>query len=357
MRRLTPSAAVAVVLALASAGCGAKSGLERPEFDAGRPDAFVPTDGFVPPDAPPECRTDATCDDGLACSSDRCVGGTCQHDYLGDRCNDGIFCNGLEQCTPGIGCVSPGRTCDDGVGCTRDFCAPDSDRCSAIPDDALCPLSFRCDLARDCLARALVHDATTLFEIDLPSGELARLGAFPISLNDIALAPDGTFYGASTDVGALVRVDYRTVSYEIVAPVLGSFNALDVAPDGTLYGAADDIVYAFDVEAGVARQVARFPMGWLSSGDLGFVDGRLYATGYRMLIDPTDMLVEIDLVTGRSSIIGAIGFDCVWALAPLGSALYGLTCNGELTQIDLSTGAGTLLASRPGQAYWGAASR
>jgi hypothetical protein len=357
LRRHARVVLAALATSIVLSACGAKTGLDRPEFDAGRPDAFAARDAFVPPDAPPECRTDATCDDGLACSDDRCVGGSCQHTYLGDRCNDSIFCNGLEQCVPGVGCVSPGRTCDDGVACTEDFCAPDSDRCSAIPDDAACPLSFRCDLARGCLARALVHDSTTLFEIDLPSGELARLGAFPISLNDIALAPDGTFYGASTDVSALVRVDYRTVSYEIVAPVFGSFNALDVAPDGTLYGAADDIVYAFDVAAGSAREVARFPAGWLSSGDLAFVEGRLYATAYRMLSDLTDQLVQIDLATGRSALIGAIGFDCMWALAPLGTSLYGLTCNGELTQLDLSTGAGTLLASRPGQAYWGAASR
>ena len=32
---------------LALVGCGAKSGLERPEFDAGRPDALVPNDAFV----------------------------------------------------------------------------------------------------------------------------------------------------------------------------------------------------------------------------------------------------------------------------------------------------------------------
>ena len=354
MRRLN---AALFAFCAASIGCGAKSGLERPEFDAGRPDAFTNADVFVPPDAEPECRNDARCDDGLACSDDRCIEGRCQHTYLGDRCNDGTFCNGLEQCMPGVGCVSPGRLCDDGVPCTEDACAPDSDRCIAIPDDDLCPLSFRCDLTRGCLARALVHDSTTLFEMDLPSGELARLGEFPISLNDIALAPDGTFYGASTDVSALVRVDYRTVSYEIVAPVGGSFNALDVAPDGTLYGAADDIVYAFDVAAGIAREVARFPAGLFSSGDLAFVDGRLYASAYASLTDTSDWLVEIEPVLGRSRVVGMIGFDCMWALAPLGPSLYGLTCDGELTQIDLATGAASLLMTRPGQAFWGAASR
>lgn len=348
---------VLALVVLALPACGAKTGLDEPQIDAGRPDAFLPSDAFVPPDAAPECRTDDDCGDGLACSDDRCEGGSCAHQYLGDRCNDGVFCNGLEQCRPGVGCVSPGRVCDDGVACTLDACDDTLGRCTAEPEDARCPVSFRCDASRGCLARALVHDATTLYEIDLPSGELRLLGTFPISLNDIALAPDGTFYGASTDVGALVRVDYRSVTYEIVAPVRGSFNALDVAPDGTLYGASDDVVYAFDVARGEARPVASFPTGLTSSGDLAFVEGRLYASGRPSLVAPSDMLVEVDLGTGRAGILGPFGQDCVWALAPLGPSLYALTCDGLLLSVDLATGATTTLSARPTQSYWGAASR
>jgi len=223
--------------------------------------------------------------------------------------------------------------------------------------DSLCPMSFRCDVPRGCLARALVHDSSTLFEIDLPSGDLRRVGMFPISLNDIALAPDGTFYGASTEAGGLVRVDYVSVTYEIVAPVFGSFNALDVAPDGTIYGAADDVIYAFDLASGAAREVARMPPGLLSSGDLAFVEGRLYVTGFRDVAGLDDTLVGVDLASGRSVAIGSIGYDCVWALAPLGPALYGLTCNGHLLELDLRSGRGRELSVRPEQAYWGAASR
>jgi hypothetical protein len=341
---------------LALVACGAKSGLEQSALDAGRPDVFLAPDGFVAPDAAPECRDDVACDDRLACSDDRCVAGRCEHTYVSDRCNDAVFCNGLEQCTPG-GCVSPGRVCDDSVFCTLDACDETLARCVARPEDALCPVSFRCDASAGCLARALVHDATSLFEIDLPSGELRRIGTFPVSLNDIALAPDGTFYGASTDVGALVRVDYRSVTYEIVAPVAGSFNALDVSPDGVLHGAADDVIYAVDVALGSVREVARMPPGLSSSGDLAFVEGRLFITGFRAFTDVSDALVEVDLVTGRSVVIGETGFDCVWALAPLGPALYALTCQGSLLEIDLSSGAGRELSTRPMQAYWGAASR
>ncbi len=347
--------AASVTMAFALLGCGAKSGLETPppvRVDGGVP----PIDAFSP-DARPECLSDLECDDRISCTEDRCIDERCQHQARSEPCNDGVFCNGLERCEPTVGCVSPGRVCDDGVGCTADVCDESVARCVAMPDDSLCPVSFRCDVPRGCLARALVHDSSTLFEIDLPSGELRRVGMFPVSLNDIALAPDGTFYGASTEVGGLVRVDYVSVTYEIVAPVFGSFNALDVGPDGTLYGAADDVVYAFDLASGAAREVARLPPGLLSSGDLAFVEGRLYVSAFRDVADLDDTLVGVDLGSGRSVAIGRIGHDCVWALAPLGPTLYGLTCNGQLLELDLGTGRGRELSVRPEQSYWGAASR
>jgi len=336
-------------------GCGAKSGLETPppvRLDAGVP----PIDAFAP-DARPDCLSDRECDDGISCTEDRCVAERCQHQARSEPCNDGVFCNGLERCEPTVGCVSPGRVCDDGVGCTTDVCDESLARCVATPDDSLCPVSFRCDVPRGCLARALVHDSTTLFEIDLPSGDLRRVGMFPISLNDIALAPDGTFYGASTEVGGLVRVDYVSVTYEIVAPVLGSFNALDGAPDGPLYGPADGRVHPFDPARGAGPRVAAPAPGPLSSGDLAFVEGRLYVSAFRAVADLDDTLVGVDLGSGRSIAIGPIGHDCVWALAPLGSTLYGLTCNGQLLEIDLGSGRGRELSVRPEQSYWGAASR
>ncbi|GAB4212821.1 MAG: hypothetical protein OHK0013_36050 [Sandaracinaceae bacterium] len=348
-------------------GCGAKTGLDAlrprdagPSVDGSRNDATEahgPVDARAPDDAAPACRTDDDCDDGLACSVDRCIAGSCAHEYRGDRCDDGQFCNGPERCEPVVGCVSPGRRCDDGTACTVDACDESRDRCTATPEDDLCPLSFRCDGSRGCVARALVHDATNLYEIDLPSGDLGRVGSFPITLNDIALAPDGTFYGASSEVGALVRVDYGSVTYEIVAPVPGSFNALDVAPDGTIYGASGNSVYVFDVTAGAAREVARLPRGGTSSGDLAWVGGRLYATMFVGVFGGMDELVEVDVTTGRGRAIGEVGVTCVWALAPLGETLFGLTCNGELLELDVTTGAGRLLSRRRGQSYWGAASR
>ena len=349
---LYPRLASLALVALLPA-CGAKSGLEV--TDAGT-DAFAfdaPVDAFMP-DAAPDCRVDSDCDDSLDCTDNRCVSGSCVFTGVAARCNDGLFCNGIEVCDLTFGCISPGRLCDDTVMCTTDVCDEDRDRCVATPVDALCPVSFRCDGDRGCLARALVHDSVNLYEVDLPGGEERLLGRLPVSLTDIALAPDGTIYGADGD--SLVRVDLASMRFEIVMPVSAAFNGLDTAPDGTLYGAANTGVYRFDLARGTSTLVATFPNRFTSSGDLAFIDGRLYATATGPALTE-DLLVEISLTGGVGRVVGPVGFVNIWGLAPRGEQLFGFAGGGEMMRIDITTGRGTLIVRRTTHGFWGAAAR
>jgi len=73
---------------------------------------------------PSGCAVDADCDDGDACTTDRCldpVAGTCSTRRV--FCQNGNACDGFETCDPEVGCV-PGTPpdCDDGDACTDDFC-------------------------------------------------------------------------------------------------------------------------------------------------------------------------------------------------------------------------------------------
>lgn len=359
LRALAQLSAVLLPASLLSA-CGAKSGLEQgPPFDAGV-DAFTfdaSVDAFRP-DAAPECRVDGDCNDRIDCTDDRCASGSCTHTPVPMRCDDGLFCNGIEVCSPTAGCVSPGRLCDDTVMCTNDVCDEARDRCVATPDDTLCPVSFRCDGDRGCIARALVHDARNLYEIDLPNGEERLLGPLPLQLTDIALAPDGTLYGADGD--NLVRVDLATMGFEVVMPVSNAFNGLDTAPDGTLYGAANTGVYRFDLERGTSTLVANFPPDHGSSGDLAFIGTRLYATavGGGPL---DDSLVEIGLDGRPSRVVGPVtGFRNIWGLAPRGDQLFGFTggtVGGSMLRIDVASGNGELIVGGIGHQFWGAAAR
>ena len=290
--------------------CGAKSGLEQgPPFDAGV-DAFAfdaRVDAFMP-DAAPECRVDGDCSDRIDCTDDRCVAGSCTHTGVASRCDDGLFCNGGETCSTTAGCVSPGRVCDDTVMCTVDICDEARDRCAASPDDTLCPVSFRCDGDRGCLARALVHDSFNLYEVDLPGGDERLIGRLPLRMTDIALAPDGTIYGADGD--NLVRVDIDPMMFTTIMPV-----------------------------------------------STAFIGPRLLATASGGGIEDAT-LVEIALDGSPSRTIGIVtGFQNIWGLAPRGDLLFGFTAGGEMMRIDVRTGTPTLIVERVVHGFWGAAAR
>ncbi len=352
-----------VVMALSSvlAACGARSGIDVPRpRDGGMPDspdAFVPRDVGIDTghDAgPPECTTSRECDDGVACSDERCVDLHCVREPRAERCDDGLFCTGVETCAPFVGCTSAPPACADALACTVDRCDEVANACAFDPEPSLCPISHRCDLVRGCVARALAHDgAGVLSEIDLPEGTVNTIGRLPMPLTDIALAPDGTLYGAV--IGELHRVDYVAGTSTRVATVPGRFVALDVAPDGRFYGASEGDVYLLDVTTGTATVVARLPLGFEASGDVAFVEGELLATANRAPFED-DMLVHVPLDGSASELVGTIGRRCVWGLAPFGRLLYGLTCSGELLSIDPTTGAGTVLAT-PGSEFYGAAAR
>ncbi len=79
------------------------------------------------------------CDDGDTCTTaDACDGrGSCRGRPL--PCDDGLFCNGLETCAPGLGCRpgSPPKI-EDEVTCTVDLCDEWADAVLHLPNVAAC---------------------------------------------------------------------------------------------------------------------------------------------------------------------------------------------------------------------------
>ncbi len=97
------------------------------------------------------CLQDSDCDDGRECTSDRCLGGVCQHTSLtGTRCNDGIACSVNDTCvagecvgTPDDGlCPSSGPcitgSCVAGVGCTTTYSTDSCDDGRACTSNDTC---------------------------------------------------------------------------------------------------------------------------------------------------------------------------------------------------------------------------
>lgn len=84
--------------------------------------------------APACCDTDSDCDDGNACTTDRCENSVCTHGSVADccqtdaDCDDGLFCNGQERCNAVAGCIPAGRP-----PCPPPFCDEINNRCDPRP--------------------------------------------------------------------------------------------------------------------------------------------------------------------------------------------------------------------------------
>jgi hypothetical protein len=112
--------ALGLFLLFSVAGCGLELDYGGPNpvhDDGGRADG-----GGI--DAGTSCTTG--CDDGLRCTADQCVDGTCQHT---DTCTGALDCvrrAGVGECRRA--CTSA-SDCDDGIACTDDVCVPEDGHC------------------------------------------------------------------------------------------------------------------------------------------------------------------------------------------------------------------------------------
>ncbi len=94
------------------------------------------------------------CDDGVACTEDTCLGGTCQHTPLDDLCDNSLFCDGLETCDALLGCqAGTPPDCNDAVDCTTDLCDEALDTCTNQANDAFCDNGLFCDGVETCNAQ------------------------------------------------------------------------------------------------------------------------------------------------------------------------------------------------------------
>ncbi len=195
-------------------------------------------------------------------------------------------------------------------------------------------------------AESYAEDLDSLYAIGLPSGNVRTLGLTCIELDDIAVDPQGTMFGVGGPIEpALYAVDEKTGFPTRVATTSVVLNALAFASDGTLYGAGGDLVFTLDPATGNARQLARYPPGYFSSGDVAVIGDRLFATVNTGADAESDTLLSIDLGTLETSLIGSTGFADVYGLASFGERLFGYTNQGQVLEIDPSTARSTLLAT------------
>jgi hypothetical protein len=99
------------------------------------------------------CTTNADCNDSVACTVDECdsLSSECTYTPNDTACDDGLFCTGVEGCDVVDGCsVTAPQDCDDGLDCTIDTCNEGSDACEYVPNDSVCDDGVFCNGAEQC---------------------------------------------------------------------------------------------------------------------------------------------------------------------------------------------------------------
>lgn len=151
----------------------------------------------------------AACDDGNLCTTgDVCMDGECGHTGT-LACDNGKFCDGPEGCEPSVGCV-PGTppTCDDGVACTLDRCLAFYDACfnDWLPEAIEGPRgSPQCSDGKDndCDGLSDVSEPECLLginRIDPNNGVVAGGDIIVISGNSLDLVQTVTIDGKAADI-------------------------------------------------------------------------------------------------------------------------------------------------------------
>ncbi len=97
------------------------------------------------------CNYDYQCDDGVDCTFDACdrISHICRYSPQNSRCDDGLFCNGIEICNATLGCIdAAANPCDDLIFCTDDSCDEENNKCEHAA------VNSRCDDFNECTTQS-----------------------------------------------------------------------------------------------------------------------------------------------------------------------------------------------------------
>ena len=260
---------------------------------------------------------------------------------------------------PDLGC----QTDNDGDGAISIECGGDD--CDDNNDQRAPHLAERCDEfdnncdgeineGLDC--SVLAHSDSRLYRVDFFGGTYEDLGETIPNLYDIDTHPDGTTYGIAGDY--LYSYDESDGSWTQAAQSLNlslieNPNGFCIDNDGNAFLTSGSTLRAVNLATGASSVIGSMSPA-SSSGDCVVNKGNLlFMTSSHTT---PDSFSRINGSNGTSTIVGQTGYDGIWGLTAAYSRVFGFTSDGEVIEIDVSTGATTLIVSFPELSFFGSAS-
>ena len=217
---------------------------------------------------------------------------------------------------------------------------------------ALCTASCFADTVLGTTSNGLLYSIIPATGQEALVGTLRSSGSSAaIPMYDIA-ANGNSVYSIDLN-GTLYSVNPNTAQTTRIGVNPGLFiNALTFG-NGVLYGAGRDSLYTINTNTGLATLVgngtANGGTAYNSSGDVSFINGKLYLTSFNGN-GTNDSFFTIDPATGKGTEIDTLSFGTVFALAYSSSdqTLYGftdpstnVTGSGQVLIINPNTGVAT----------------
>ncbi len=211
---------------------------------------------------------------------------------------------------------------------------------------------------QDCVSSQL----SNLYTLDLSTGKATLIGAIATEVTDIAFV-GSELYGVDHKHGSptmqLIKIDPATGEATVIGDTGFAVVGLAYNPHrDALYASAAKQLIAIDTKRGTGTPVVTVANRDYNCGEVAFDrNGIAYIT--LIGADRKKRLATCDLYSGAVKIIGDIGFPNLGSMEFFGDVLYGVTGNffdlgsdGQLIQIDTTTGAGTLVTTTNPVGRW-----
>lgn len=173
--------------------------------------------------------------------------------------------------------------------------------------------------------------------VDTDTGVFTKIGTTP-QFSDIAILDETTGFGVTIS-GLFYSIDLVTAATTFLGNTGTFINGLGFDDSGNLFGTGGSGFYGIDVATGAASLIDNI-VGFSSSGDLAY-DGSKFFLSSTSGGGPGDTLFSINADGTGETNIGGIGFSSVFGLTYQDEMLFGFTANGDILNIDTTTGAGT----------------
>ncbi|MCA1990576.1 MAG: hypothetical protein LDL41_00800, partial [Coleofasciculus sp. S288] len=203
---------------------------------------------------------------------------------------------------------------------------------------------------------------SNLYRLDLSTGKATLIGAIATEVFDIACV-GSHLYGLDRKDGGqtmqLIEIDPETGESTVIGDIGFAVTGLAYNRQRqTLYALAAKQLIAIDLKTGKGTVAVTVKCQDDNCGEVTFDrNGRAYITliGY----DKKKRLATCDLYSGAINILGDTGYPNLTSMEFLGDVLYGVTGNffnlgrdGQVIQIDTTTGAGTLITTTEPVRRW-----